>query len=214
MFSEQTERFYRGRPEHGDWHKLGMYHALVEARVPFDMVHDRFLDPERLAQYDLLVLPNIAALDESQCDALRAFVARGGSLIATFETSLYDEWGVPRPDFGLADLFGVSFAGRVEGPLKNSYLTVNGDAGGQHHPILRGLEDADRIINGIWRLDVAAERRVPVATDAGAELPGPTDGGRLPARADNRHPRGLPARCRRRPGRATSRGTSTGRSTN
>jgi hypothetical protein len=161
VFSEQTERFYRGRPEHGDWHKLGMYHALVEARVPFDMVHDRFLEPERLDRYGLLILPNIAALDDSQCAALRSFVERGGGLIATFETSLYDEWGVPRPDFGLADLFGVSYTGRPEGPLKNSYLTVNRDESGQHHPILRGLEDANRIINGVWRLDVRPAAEFP-----------------------------------------------------
>ena len=131
-----------------------MYHALVEARVPFDMVHDRFLDPDRLARYRLLILPNIAALDDSQCEQLRGFVARGGSLIATFETSLYDEWGLSRADFGLADLFGVTFAGRVEGPLKNSYLTLNRDPAGGYHPLLRGLEDAARIINGIWRLEV------------------------------------------------------------
>ena len=31
----------------------------------------------------------------------------GGALIATGETSLYDAWGDPRPDFGLADLLGV-----------------------------------------------------------------------------------------------------------
>ena len=34
------------------------------------------------------------------------FVQRGGSLFATGATSLYNEWGDPRPDFALADLFG------------------------------------------------------------------------------------------------------------
>jgi len=76
-------------------------------------------------------------------------------LVATFETSLYDEWGKRRQDFGLADLFGVSYSDRVEGPMKNSYLRLKGDPKtGRFHPALNGLEDAYRIVNGIWRLDV------------------------------------------------------------
>ena len=54
-------------------------------------------------------MPNIAALSDAQCDQLRKFVESGGSLVATFETSLYDEEGKPRSNFGLTDLFGVSF---------------------------------------------------------------------------------------------------------
>ena len=57
------------------------------------------------------ILPNIAALSDAQCAQLRAFVERGGGLVATYETSLYDEWGAKRKDFGLADLFGVQFRG-------------------------------------------------------------------------------------------------------
>ena len=60
-------------------------------------------DAERLRAFKLLVLPNIACLSDAQCAQLRAFVAAGGSLVATYETSLYDEWGAPRPQFGLAD---------------------------------------------------------------------------------------------------------------
>ena len=36
---------------------------------------------------------------------VRRFVERGGSLLATGATSLFTEWGDPRPDFALADLF-------------------------------------------------------------------------------------------------------------
>jgi hypothetical protein len=91
---------------------------------------------------------------------LRAFVERGGSLVATFETSLYDEWGVQRRNFGLADLFGVDFAGGVDGPMKNSYLNIERQADGAHHPLLRGLEDAERIINGAYRLRVQPNKPV------------------------------------------------------
>ena len=113
------------------------------------MVHDRLLDAAHLEPFKTLILPNIAALSSAQCAQLKDFVDRGGSLIATFETSLYDEWGKRREDFGLASLFGASFAGKVEGPMLNSYLNLEGQ-----HPLLAGLEDAKRIINGVYRVHV------------------------------------------------------------
>ena len=157
VYSEQTERYYGGQKwqQQSNGHELGMYHALIEARIPFEMVNDRLLDAEHLKPFKLLVLPNIAALSDAQCRQLRDYVAGGGSLVATFETSLYDQEGKRRQNFGLADLFGVSYNDRVEGPMKNSYLRLKSDPKtGQFHPVLNGLEDAYRIINGIWRLDV------------------------------------------------------------
>ena len=75
--------------------------------------------------------------------------------MATFETSLYDEWGARRKDFGLADLFGASFDGRLEGPMQNSYLTLQPDpVTGKFHSLLTGIEDATRIINGVNRVVV------------------------------------------------------------
>ncbi|MBI3696937.1 MAG: hypothetical protein HY238_19150, partial [Acidobacteria bacterium] len=153
VYSQQTATFYGAKVEE---HTLGMYHALVEARIPFEMVHDRLLDAEHIDPFKVLILPNIAALSDRQCGLLRQYVERGGSLVATFETSLYDEWGARRKDFGLAPLFGVSFNGRVEGPMQNSYLRLE-----KPHPILAGLEDAERIVNGAYRLEVKANEPFP-----------------------------------------------------
>jgi hypothetical protein len=157
LLSEQTATFHGGEPHqerHGD-HASGMYHALVEARIPFDVVHEAFLTPERIDPYRVIVLANAAALSDAQCAALSAYVQRGGRIVATFETSLYDEWGQRRRDFGLADLFGVSIAGDPDGPMRNSYLSLDSDpATGRRHQVLAGLEDAPRIINGVWRLRV------------------------------------------------------------
>ena len=164
VYSQQTARFcgrdrVAGRVEDPG---LGFYQALIEARIPFEMVHDRLLDTEHLSGFKTLILPNVAALDDTQCGQLRRFVDGGGGLVATFETSLYDEWGVRRPDFGLGDLFGARFAGKVEGPMQNSYLRIEKDSSsGQYHPILKGLEDAGRIINGVYRVDAAPLQRLP-----------------------------------------------------
>jgi hypothetical protein len=156
VYSQQTAHFYGGDRVAAKVEDpaLGFYQALIEARIPFEMVHDRLLDMELLAGFRTLILPNIAALDDGQCAQLHRFVESGGGLVATFETSLYDEWGVRRPDFGLGDLFGARFAGKVEGPMQNSYLQVERDSSsGQYHPILQGMEDAGRIINGVYRVD-------------------------------------------------------------
>ena len=157
VYSQQTAAFYGGEKarEKVEDPALGFYQALVEARIPFEMVHDGLLDAEHLAPFRTLILPNIAALSDRQCDQLRQFVNGGSSLIATFETSLFDEWGVRRQDFGLATLFGAAFDGRVEGPTLNSYLNLERDpASGQFHSLLTGLGDATRIINGVNRVRV------------------------------------------------------------
>jgi hypothetical protein len=163
VYSEQTRDFYNQGKLHQnvEEHARGAYHALVEARVPFEMVHDGKLEASALDCFKLLILPNIAALSNAQCQQLRAYVEGGGSLLATFETSLYDQWGQRRPDLGLADLFGVSAKGPVEGPMRNSYLSIRHDAAGRYHPVVRGLEDATRIINGVYRLPVDPKADFP-----------------------------------------------------
>ncbi len=151
VYSQQTAKFYggdRARYRTED-HIDGFYHALIEARIPFEMVHDRLLDASHVEPFRVLILPNIAALSDEQCSQLRAFVQRGGGLVATFETSLYNERGARRPDFGLADLFGARYRGRRIDRMQNSYLHIEDPK----HPLMRGLEDAGRIINGVQRVE-------------------------------------------------------------
>ena len=164
IYSQQTAWFYggtRARAKVED-HALGWYQALVEARIPFEMVHDRLLDEGHLGQFKTLILPNLAALSDEQCRQLQAFVERGGGLVATGETSLYDEWGTRRKDFGLAALLGVSFRNKLAGQMRNAYLRLEGDPlKGERHPLLNGLDEAPRIIHGTWRLEVTARRPFP-----------------------------------------------------
>lgn len=163
VFSEQNPNYGNKawQQRSGD-HSSGMYHALLENRIPFEMVNTRLLDPEHLKPFRLLVLPNIATLSDVQCSQLRNFVAAGGSLVATFETSLYDEKGNPRNDFGLGDLFGASWDNGVEGPMQNSYLRLKSDpVTDKFHPVLKDLEDAYRIINTIHQVKVIPKSHFP-----------------------------------------------------
>jgi len=121
----------------------GFYQALVESRIPFNIADERQLDPEYIDRYRVLVLPNVAALSDAQCAQLRSYVERGGAIVATHETSLYDEWGQQRANFALADLFGCDFAGKVDARVQNSYIAIHGPS-----PLTIGLDDTPRIISG------------------------------------------------------------------
>jgi hypothetical protein len=126
----------------------GYYQALVEARIPFEMADDRQLEPKHIARYRVLVLADVAAMSDAQCEQIRAYVKAGGRIVATGETSLYDELGKRRANFGLSDLFGCDYV-KTENGVKNSYLTPR-----HPHPLTRGLEDAPRIIAATQQLTV------------------------------------------------------------
>jgi len=90
VMGQRTNLFYkppRGAtmPQYMD----GMYYALLEGRFLFDFVHEEKMAPEDLQKYSALLLPNTALLSDGQCRQLRAYVDGGGSLLATFETSMF-----------------------------------------------------------------------------------------------------------------------------
>lgn len=68
-----------------------------------------------LADYRLLLLPENALLDDPALEAIRRYVHHGGTLIACGHASLFDANGRKRPDFALADVFGVSYDGPLPG---------------------------------------------------------------------------------------------------
>jgi hypothetical protein len=84
VYSQQTAWFHGARVED---HILGWYQALIAARVLFETVHDRLFDASVLARFKTLILPNIAALSQSKCAQLRAFVVAGGGLILITRSS-------------------------------------------------------------------------------------------------------------------------------
>lgn len=139
-------------------HIEGMYALLNEARIPFDFVHEEDLNEKRLAQYSVLILPNVALLSDEQVKALGAYVERGGSLLATFETGLYDETGKPRPDFALGKLFGISKAGerrRSEAKTTDPITSVHLQSIRQRNALTQGFEDTDWIAGPIWSIPLA-----------------------------------------------------------
>lgn len=145
----------------------GMIQALIRARIPYLPLHADDIEREA-SQFSVLVLPNLAAMSTAQVEAVRGFVSKGGSLVATDETSLYDDFGDRRPDFALADVLGVNYTGKRYGAndpaaLQHSYLRLTPDVGqdvegprhgdepansAPRHPILRGFEATNIVTFG------------------------------------------------------------------
>jgi hypothetical protein len=165
-----TDFFGRDNPgDRVDEPYTGFMHALVRARIPYLPVHLDDLD-KYAGRVTTLVLPNIGALSDSQAVAIRRFVERGGSLVATGHTGLYDEWGDPRPDFALADLYGCrrgSAAPRLRDlprqPTQSEHTYLRLPSNGRH-PVLAGFDETDILAYGgtLSALTVSAGATVPL----------------------------------------------------
>jgi hypothetical protein len=166
----------------------GFTQALVRARIPFVPMHLDLLDRDG-ADISVLVLANIGAMSDAQIAAVRRFVQRGGALIATGQTSLFNEWGDARPDFALADLLGVHGGKPAEvvpatrrnataaPPVLHTYLRLTPELRAQsygpksgdepvvsasRHPILAGFDQTDILPFG--------STLGPLAVDRGAQV--------------------------------------------
>lgn len=115
LMSDNTRTFYGREPGKVEERYLaavlGTFRTCVEEHLPVNLINDWNLNAEDLAKYKVLILPNTACLDERQVKAIDEFVKNGGGLVASFETSLFDEFGEPRKDFALSPLFGASYRG-------------------------------------------------------------------------------------------------------
>ena len=92
-----------------------MAQVLLQHQIPFRYVlSDRLTGPGGLDGLSLLVLPHVLPMAQATAEQIRAFVEKGGGLLATGRSSLYDEGMRQRSDYALADLFGVSFSRELE----------------------------------------------------------------------------------------------------
>jgi hypothetical protein len=151
VMGQRTQLFYQ-TPYKGSAQQYidGIYYALLDGRFLFDFVHEDDLGPDNLKKYKALILPNTALLSDEQCAQLKAYANAGGSLLATFETSMYTERNQRRNDFGLADVLGITKNGDIIGTNGNAYYARLE----REHPILKGFTDTNWIPGAQYRLPV------------------------------------------------------------
>jgi hypothetical protein len=100
----------------------GVSEALMRTLVPFDVLDDVSLDKGDLSRYQTIFLPNVACMSDQTAQRLREYVRGGGVLFSTFETSLYDDAGIRRKEFALADVFGATATASIAGPSRWDYM--------------------------------------------------------------------------------------------
>ena len=121
----------------------GVERVLLENHIQYSFIPDSELSLESLKRIKALLLPNAAYLSDKEISIIRAYVEQGGGLIASYETSLYDESGNKRTDFGLSDLFGVHYTGMNMDTFDETYQLIRE----KDSPLFNGIGDTDLIMN-------------------------------------------------------------------
>ena len=166
--SEDTRIFYGQLQPREKYllHCLGAFRAVQEDHLPLDIITDLDLEEGggRLSAYKVILLPNTACLSDKAIENLRAYVSKGGGLVATHETSLYDRDGIRRPDFGLADVFKAAYKAEEDHISVWPNLTEGALGAGSmqylEHPILD-----DPLISGCFAESAVATAKINRATD-------------------------------------------------
>lgn len=130
LMSDNTRTFYGREPgkveERYLASVLGTFRACVEEHLPVALLNDWNLNPADLSKYKVLILPNAACLDERQVKAVEKFVREGGGLVASLDASRFDEYGNPRNNFALAEVFGAEYRGPAPvAPVKDRDIDIN-----------------------------------------------------------------------------------------
>ncbi len=135
----------------------GCYESLVRSHLPFEVLDEIALRNGSLDRYDLLITPNCACLSGESCDCIERYVYRGGNLLASFETSLYNQNGSRLENFGLSRVLGVDTGRGKFGPMKIDYMALT-----ENHPLFEGLTD-DNLPCPIYGMEVMPNTSKPLA---------------------------------------------------
>ena len=131
-------------------HTLGLYQALIEARIPFEMVHDRLLDAEHVDRVqDADPAEHRRALGRSSASSS----ARSSSAAAASSRRTRPRSTTSGACGGRTSAWPICSAlvrrARSKARCRTRICGSSTIRDRQRHPLLAGLEDAPRIINGV-----------------------------------------------------------------
>ena len=150
LVGSQTIDWYTGkhfvnRAYQNCWH--GAYQLLKANSYESEPFLDWQMSPRLLSRYQMLYAPNVACLSDSQCLMLVDYVRGGGALLATHLTSVADEYGRMRKNYGLAEIFGAEFSEPEPAEIPDLYLKLpSGEEIPQDPQVLRFRADGGTVL--------------------------------------------------------------------
>jgi hypothetical protein len=168
VWSRRTLDHYGKEDPVGRYYKrfFAVCTALLHEHIPFCILPDSYIESGDLAGIKVLVLPNTACMSSGAIRNIESFVQNGGSILATFETSLYDEIGESRTDFGLSSL-GVQRSGQVRQFSEGWHAMY-------YHSYMRITDTQSRLLAGFEDVNILPFKGslIPVkTTDQKARIP-------------------------------------------
>ena len=155
----ESLQLWREKGKSWNWPMMsgGMGLALLDERISFDVNPSTEMSEEWLRGQKVIALCGASGISEEEAKRLTAWVERGGGLLATYDSGLYDEQGRLRQDGGaLREVLGVEMKGEPLESQPECYYRVK-----EKHPAL-GEYGPGAIVEGDGRL-------VPVEALSGAK---------------------------------------------
>ncbi|MFP4026206.1 MAG: beta-galactosidase trimerization domain-containing protein [Candidatus Brocadiia bacterium] len=105
---------------------MGWDWFLQAAKLPYTRIDERFIREGGLAEIELelLILPDVRAMDEKMARCIRQWVQNGGTLIASPMPGKHNPYGRKMRKAWLADVLGVRVDGSVTEKVKDTPLGV------------------------------------------------------------------------------------------
>lgn len=138
----------------------GMFNALVENHVQFDVVSDRQLEDLPDDAYSAIVLAGTACLSDAAVARVKKHVDAGGSLVATGWAGWYSAHGGMRAELPFADIGGVKRVTTAALSAPGLYFALDGQGDSVPPELLQQFEGT--------RLLLAAGPGAAIAADGSA----------------------------------------------
>lgn len=121
----------------------GVQRLLAENHYQYGFVSDKQLTAYKLSEFKVLLMPDISALSEEHVNIISDWVKKGGKLISSFQTSLFNEKGIARNDFGLSEVMGVRYLNQVVNTGIDCYQKII-----TRNDFVIGMEKTELLHNG------------------------------------------------------------------